>query len=256
MESPHPLDTAIRALLHHISQANSLLDGWSSGDKEQKLLRSAPIEDIIRRLREVIEELLTCKRELKTSQTTELRLRCDQFEAMLQHLEGEVRKHIRVHPTQVELQLKLQLEIALSRLQETEKEATELREKLAKQAEEMVEMKKEHKTDRRSPELNKGLPASTRVFELQSNPNFHQRLLTLRATLDSKSPQPQGKRSPDEFRLATQLRKPTGAFKSNPTSPPREVDRERFSPATERKHARVASDRVNKVARLRSAIRR
>jgi len=50
-----------------------------------------PIEGIVEALSVEIQEMVTGRRDRGVYEE-----RCEQFEAMLQHLEGEVRKHIRV----------------------------------------------------------------------------------------------------------------------------------------------------------------
>ena len=140
----------------------------------------------------------------------------------------------------MELQLKLQLETAIARLQEVQNEASTLKTQVAKQAEEIVALQKRSKRtaslERRSPDTDRF------TLELQSNPTLHSKILTLRSTLNTKSPSDRPSVLP---------------HRSNPASPYRDMhlSRARLSPVTERRHLRVASDRATKSTRLRTGLR-
>lgn len=78
MEVADSLEQRVRALFRQACP----------GSKDQF---EGSIEEIVEALRLEIQELLTCRRDRGIYEE-----RCEQFEAMLQHLEGEVRKHIGV----------------------------------------------------------------------------------------------------------------------------------------------------------------
>lgn len=152
----------------------------------------------------------------------------------------------------MELQLKLQLESAVARLQEAQKEASELKAQVEKQAEELIELREKSK---RTASLERQTPNTEHshrlAFELQSNPTFQHKILSLRTTLQAKSPTVLNN-SGHLFKRPTAL-----AHRSNPASPYRDMhpSRARLSPVTERRHLRVASDRTTKSTRLRTGLR-
>ena len=152
----------------------------------------------------------------------------------------------------MELQLKLQLETALSRVQEGEKEAAELKVQIVKQTEQIIDLRKgPNRLERGAPDTGKALNTGSNglVLELQSNPNFRPKIL--RTTLEAKSPSTLPP-CPDQL-----TKRQAVSHRSNPTSPYREMhpSRTRLSPATDRRHIRVASDRIGRTNRLRTGLR-
>ena len=96
MESADSLEHRVRGLLRHVHRTNCQLDGFTVSDTEEQHRTEVPIGEVVDALGLQIEELLAWKRDTRTCEAADLRMRCQQFEGMLQHLEGEVRKHIRV----------------------------------------------------------------------------------------------------------------------------------------------------------------
>jgi hypothetical protein len=96
MESADSLEHRVRGLFRHVHLTNCQLDGFTVSEAEEKRRTEVPIWEVVDALGLQIEGLLVWKRDTRTCEAEELRMRCQQFEGMLQHLEGEVRKHIRV----------------------------------------------------------------------------------------------------------------------------------------------------------------
>lgn len=149
----------------------------------------------------------------------------------------------------------------MGRLQEAEKEADELKGQMTKQADELIQLRK---VSKRTKSLERGAPDAGKVaktrsiglaFEPQSNPSFKNKFLTLHFTPIPKSPSavPQSDHSPDQLTK----RQTAISHRSNPASPYRDMypSKARLSPATDRRHIRVASDRISKVSRLRTGLR-
>lgn len=96
MESADSLEHRVRGLLRHVHRTNSQLDGFTVSEIEEKHSTEVPIGEVVDALGLQIEGLLAWKRDTRNCEAAEMSMRCQQFEGMLQHLEGEVRKHIRV----------------------------------------------------------------------------------------------------------------------------------------------------------------
>lgn len=94
------LETGLRALFSRAYFINCELEGQTPD--HSTLSDLGPLE-VLENFKDLVESLLICKRDLKRSDKGEIVSRCEQFEALLQKLEAEVRTHYRV-----EQQLKLQ----------------------------------------------------------------------------------------------------------------------------------------------------
>mmetsp|Transcript_3172 Transcript_3172/g.6559 ORF Transcript_3172/g.6559 Transcript_3172/m.6559 type:complete len:288 (-) Transcript_3172:28-891(-) len=114
-------------------------------DEDLATLEDLDAEEIIENLKNLLTELLDFKRELKSSDKAELYTRSEQFENMLQKLEGDIRTHIRL-----EHQLKLhidslnakQIEMQKSK-ENSEKSVDELRQLMAHKDSEILRLKAE-----------------------------------------------------------------------------------------------------------------
>lgn len=110
------VETGLTALFQHVYTTNCELEGEEiTSEDHLTLLELSPLETL-ENLKDLIESLLSSKRQLKRTDKAELAERCDQFERLLQKLEGEVRVHIRV-----EQQLKLHAEATQAKLDELQR---------------------------------------------------------------------------------------------------------------------------------------
>lgn len=75
---------------------NSQLDEESVTPEEMKTLEELDSLEVLENLKDLLVDLLNFKRDNRISDTAELNKRSQQFESMIQKLEGEVRNHIRV----------------------------------------------------------------------------------------------------------------------------------------------------------------
>lgn len=107
------VETGLTALFQHIYETNCELDGEEVTPEDRLTLTELSPLETLENLKDLTESLLGAKRQLKRTDKAELAERCDQFERLLQKLEGEVRTHIRV-----EQQLKLHAEATQARLEE------------------------------------------------------------------------------------------------------------------------------------------
>jgi len=104
------LESGLKSLFYRAYLANCELEEQQPDLETLKAL--GPLE-VLENFKDLVESLLSCKRDLKRSDKGEIVNRCDQFEAMLQRLEAEVRTHYRV-----EQQLKLQAETLQAQLEQ------------------------------------------------------------------------------------------------------------------------------------------
>lgn len=75
---------------------NCTLDEESVTQEELQTLQELDDLEVLENLKDLLSELLSFKTNHKRSDLAELTQRAQQFEAMIQKLEGEVRNHIRV----------------------------------------------------------------------------------------------------------------------------------------------------------------
>lgn len=121
------VEKGLTDLFRHAYEANCELEGEEVTMEDRMTLEDLSTLETLENLKDLVESLLEAKRELKKSDKAELAERCEQFERLLQKLEGEVRNHIRVRFSQIEQQLKLHAEATQSRLDELQRktESTE-----------------------------------------------------------------------------------------------------------------------------------
>ena len=117
MAAGNIVELTLHDLLKSVYQANCLLEQEPISDEEKEALEFLTFPEVVDNLKDLISDLLDFKRQHKDSEKSELVRQSQQFEAMLQKLESEVRNHIRV-----EQQLKILLEAAQSRIEDLEKE--------------------------------------------------------------------------------------------------------------------------------------
>ena len=131
------VETGLRDLFRRAYTTNCEIEGEDLSDSDRKTLEDLDPLEILENFKDLLEALLNSKRDFKRTDKSEIAGRCEQFEAMLQKLEGEVRTHIRVFVTQIEQQLKLHSDALQARLDETEQN-TAASEKDGKKAEQRV----------------------------------------------------------------------------------------------------------------------
>ena len=115
------VEAGLTALFQHVYEANCELEGEAVTSEDRVTLSELSPLETLENLKDMIESLLSAKRQLKCTDKAELAERCDLFERLLQKLESEVRTHIRVSVTQVEQQLKLHAEAVQARLEECQR---------------------------------------------------------------------------------------------------------------------------------------
>ena len=99
------LDKEVRDLFLKVFTANCMIEDSGITPEEVNTIRQIDIHDVIENLTDLITNLITFKQEYINSNEGELVKRSEQFEALLQKSEAEVRNHI-----SVEHQLKLHIE--------------------------------------------------------------------------------------------------------------------------------------------------
>ncbi|CAG9311893.1 unnamed protein product [Blepharisma stoltei] len=109
-------DKILHELFKQAFITNCSLDDASCTPEELKTLEELDTLEILENLKDLLTDLLKFKKDYKTSDKAELAKRSEQFEAMLQKLEAEVRNHIRI-----EHQLKLHIETSQGKVDELEK---------------------------------------------------------------------------------------------------------------------------------------
>lgn len=107
------LETGLKALFRKAYLANLEIDGIEVSESDLETLEDLDSIEVLENFKDLIETLLSCKRDYRLSENGEVAARCEQFETMLQKLEAEVRNHFRV-----EQQLKLHADALQSKLDE------------------------------------------------------------------------------------------------------------------------------------------
>ena len=131
------------------------LDEASITPDEMKTLEELDSLEILENFKDIVVDLLQYKKECKSSDTGELTQRNEQYENMIQKLEGEVRNHIRI-----EHQLKLHIETSESKQDELVRDC-EIAQEKAKSLEEKcrnleIELKKtKDEIDAKSKEIER-----------------------------------------------------------------------------------------------------
>jgi len=136
--SPLDLEVGLADLFKSAYTTNCRLEEEELTQEEKETLEDLDPLEVLANFKDLVEDLLAFKRDFKASDKSELAKRTEQFEAMLQKLESEVRNHIRV-----EQQLKLHLEAAQSRVEELEKksDSTKLLKELSAKEKELEDLR-------------------------------------------------------------------------------------------------------------------
>ena len=111
------LEKGLSGLFRYAFITNCHLDKASITEEEVSTLEELDSLEVLENLKDVVMSLLNFKKENVDSDVAELAEKADQFEAMLQKLEGEVREHIRI-----EHQLRLHDENTQAKLEEAERQ--------------------------------------------------------------------------------------------------------------------------------------
>ena len=114
----HDSELGLKELFTFAYTTNCELESESLTEEERQTLDELDALEVLENFKDLVVDLLNFKKDFRSSEKSELAQRSEQFEAMLQKLESEVRNHIRV-----EQQLKLHLESAQSRVEELEKQS-------------------------------------------------------------------------------------------------------------------------------------
>jgi len=110
------VEKGLTDLFKYAFTTNCELDEASMTSEEARTLEELDILEILENFKDLVVDLLNFKKNYKSSDKAKLTKKCEQFENMLQKLESDVRKHIRV-----EHQLKLHIDTTQSRVDELEK---------------------------------------------------------------------------------------------------------------------------------------
>ena len=91
----------VTKILHELFKnafiTNCQLDEESVTQDELVTLEELDEQEVLENLKDLLADLLNFKKDHRKSDITELTTRSQQFEAMIQKLEAEVRNHIRVN---------------------------------------------------------------------------------------------------------------------------------------------------------------
>ena len=136
----HIIEKGLLDLFKYAFTSNCSLDDASVTSDESKTLEELDSSEMLNNFKELVMKLLNFKRDYQTSDKGELVHRSEQFEALLQKLEAEVRVHIRV-----ENQLKLHIESHINRIVELEKLEEDYQNKI-KELEDKAGFKKTQRT--------------------------------------------------------------------------------------------------------------
>lgn len=117
------VEKGLKDVFHSLYVANCEIEGEEVTSEDEKTLGELDSYEVLENMKDLMQDLLNAKRELKKTDKSELVSRCEQFEAMLQKLEADVRVHIRVTITQIEQQLKLHVEAAQARIDDLQRSA-------------------------------------------------------------------------------------------------------------------------------------
>ncbi len=107
------VETGLRELFKKAYFRNCEIEGEQLTEGDRETLEDLDSIEILENLKDLLENLLSAKQDLKHTDRAELVSRCEQFESMLQKLEADVRMHIRV-----EQQLKLHADATEAKLEE------------------------------------------------------------------------------------------------------------------------------------------
>jgi len=184
--SPQEVEAGFTDLFKYAYVTNCKLEDEELTQEEKETLEDLDSLEVLENFKDLVMDLLAFKREFKASDKSELAKRTEQFEAMLQKLESEVRNHIRI-----EQQLKLHLEAAQSRVEELEKKgdsAKWLKELAAKEKEledlrsrgpvKDLELKLRHLEEKYKEEIGR--------LTAQYKQTAHHRVLSLERDIEKK----------------------------------------------------------------------
>ena len=90
------LETGLREVFRRAYLRNCEIEGEELSESDKQTLEDLDSLEILENFKDLVESLLSLKHDTKHSDKGELVSRCEQFEAMLQKLEADVRTHIRV----------------------------------------------------------------------------------------------------------------------------------------------------------------
>lgn len=93
------LETGLRDLFNKAYLSNCEIECEELTAADRDTLEDLDSLEILENFKDLVNSLLSCKRDFKQTDKSEIAGRCEQFETMLQKLEAEVRTHIRVHFT-------------------------------------------------------------------------------------------------------------------------------------------------------------
>lgn len=254
--SPKEVEDGFTDLFKYAYVTNCKLEEEELTQEEKETLEDLDPLEVLENFKDLVMDLLAFKREFKASDKSELAKRTEQFEAMLQKLESEVRNHIRV-----EQQLKLHLEAAQSRVEELEKgnDSAKLLKELAAKEKEVedlrsrgpvkdLELKLRHLEEKYKEEIGR--------LTAQYKQSGHHRVLSLERDIEKKHT----RKSSDE-------RNKPGEEKKQRTLQKIEVECQRLRLALEEKNRELEAlrkdyerlskelHRVDKAARVDSALK-
>ncbi|CAG9317017.1 unnamed protein product [Blepharisma stoltei] len=109
------LEQGLHDLFKYAFITNCELDDEAITSEEEKTLEELDPLEVLENLKDVVLSLLKFKKTHKNSESSELMSRSEQFEKMLQKLEGDIRNHIKI-----EHQLKLHIEATQAKIEELE----------------------------------------------------------------------------------------------------------------------------------------
>lgn len=121
MSSSVEAEILIKDFLKEIFVEKCFLEDCSMTSEEERSIQDLNINEVLENLKEIFKELMQFKKDYLSQDKSELLQRSEKFESMLQKLEAEVRKHIRV-----EHQLKLHIETNQSQAEELEQQNNKL----------------------------------------------------------------------------------------------------------------------------------
>ena len=90
------LETGLRDLFRRAYLSNCDLESEQLSEADRATIEDLDTIEILENFKDLVESLLSCKRDFMKTDKSEIVSRCEQFESMLQKLEAEVRTHIRV----------------------------------------------------------------------------------------------------------------------------------------------------------------
>lgn len=93
------LETGLRDLFRKSYLSNCEIECEELTEADRSTLEDLDCLEILENFKDLVNSLLSCKRDFKQTDKSDIVSRCEQFETMLQKLEAEVRTHIRVLTT-------------------------------------------------------------------------------------------------------------------------------------------------------------